>query len=251
MAHPLPTTKVEADFLAGLRTFQKEADTFAVCFYGADVINVIAAENNLARGALSKYALLWSTIVHSMQVSSFIALHRLFDTDSQGRADTLLAFAADHCGEIFSKSAFLTRYRVGLGAEYLHPDGIYEPSPTEFQKLRGEVRKLNKLYDDKYRKIRSGVYAHLLLDNNDQFSLFRQTSLADMQRFATFFVGLHDALRDLFYNATQPVLRSEPLSTKEILEKAYAGPAAHEQVVHQAAEFLRGIAEAGQPAPTL
>jgi len=58
VAHPFPTTEVEAEFLGCLNTFQKEAETLALCFYGSDAINVIAAENNLARGAVHKYALL-------------------------------------------------------------------------------------------------------------------------------------------------------------------------------------------------
>jgi molybdopterin/thiamine biosynthesis adenylyltransferase len=92
-----------------LETFRKEAETTAQCFYAYLTVHTLATDDQQARHAVNQDITFWQTTLYALQAATFIALHRLFDGDSEGCADKLLRFAESYASEVLARDALRAR----------------------------------------------------------------------------------------------------------------------------------------------
>jgi AbiU2 len=155
----------DAEFERELEMFRKDAEAGTQFFYADITINAVARDNKEVHALLQRQApLFWMTCLGALQVSTFMALGRIFDQGSAHNVDALLRIAQRNRVAIFSKEA-LGRRKQGNNAEtpawlseYLRT--AYEPTPVDFRRLRIHVQKRRSIYDRSYRKLRNKWFAH-------------------------------------------------------------------------------------------
>jgi AbiU2 len=85
---------------------------------------------------------------------------------------------------------------------------VYEPGPADFRRLRADVARQRRIYEDRYRELRHKVFAHKGLSHPQQITaLFARTNIREMQRMLAFLMAPHQALWQLFNNGRKPTLR--------------------------------------------
>ena len=189
-----------------LQHFREELSTAAHAFFLWKGINNCAAEDEEIHRGLNEQALSWNTITHSLQTTFFIALGRLFDTDGEAfSVHMLLRNCIDNLGQ-FGKDALRARKMEstnGKEPDWLkkYIDQAYAPSVKDFQRLRGELSKRQKEYEQIYRPIRNEVFAHrdaASLDNVD--GLFGETRVDDIEELLSFLYQIQQVVFQLLWN---------------------------------------------------
>lgn len=248
---------LDEQFERELEIFRTEAETAAQFFYAFLTIHASAGADKAVFRLLNTAPLFWNTILGGLQTAAFVALGRIFDSDSTHNLARLLRLAQDN-PQIFSKAA-LARRKQGTSAtpppwlnDYLK--SAYVPEAADFRRLRGHFSKHRKTYLEKYQPLRHQVFAHRGLSNGaDVSALFARTNIREMQRMLIFLMSIYDALWQLFVNGNRPVLRPRRYSVNRMLERQRPGNSVHERLVGEARRFLsaasqpaRGVAEGGK-----
>jgi hypothetical protein len=123
-----------------------------------------ASEDELL-DALNETPLSWIFIRHSLQMTLFITLGRIFDTDNDAfSVDDLLKCCIEEIG-VFSLENLRARKMVdqnGNEPEWLAEfvENAYEPVKEDFNRLRSEVAKRRRVFEAVYRPIRHKLIAH-------------------------------------------------------------------------------------------
>ena len=189
-----------------LQHFHQEQSTAAHAFFLWKGVNNCAAEDEEIRKGLNEQALSWNTITHSLQTTFFIALGRLFDTDGEAfSVHTLLRNCIENLDQ-FSKDALRARKMEstnGKEPDWLkkYIDEAYVPSEKDFQRLRGEVSKRQKQYEEIYRPIRNEVFAHrdaASMDNVEE--LFGKTRVDEIEVLLSFLYQIQEVIFQLLRN---------------------------------------------------
>jgi AbiU2 len=204
-------TNVERQFESELDIFRIESETAAQFFYGYLAVHDVAKHHKRVFQMLDQNALFWNTVSGGLQTSALIALGRVFDQGSPHNLDSVLRIA-QNSPAVFSKAA-LAKRRQGnhqQRPEWLNEflQGAYEPTATDFRRLRTHVKKYRRIYESGYRELRNQVFAHKVASDPAVISAFvAKTNIREMQRLFVFLLKLHDALWKLFVNGRKPVLR--------------------------------------------
>jgi hypothetical protein len=123
----------------------------------------------------------------------------------------------------------------------------YEPTATDFRRLRKHVKQYRRIYETNYRDVRHQYYAHKqAAEPNEVAALFPRTNIREMQRLFVFLLQLHQALQQLFLNGTKPVLRRFRYSAQRIKRRpspAIPGDAVHERITMEAEQALLGTSQ--------
>ena len=202
-----PMATPEARFESELEIFRTEAEAATQFFFGYLAVHAVAYQHKSVHALLNRAPLFWNTCMGALQTSTFIALGRVFDQQSTHNLDKVLRIPQDH-PEIFSKAA-LARRKQGTKPE--RPDwlddyiqGVYEPTPTDFRRLRAHVRKWRRTYEANYRDARHRFFAHKeAADQAEVAALFSKGTNLELQRLFAFLGSLHQALWQLFFNGTK------------------------------------------------
>jgi hypothetical protein len=173
--------------------------------------NRIVAEKELL-DALNRTPLSWIFIRHSLQVTLFIALGRVFDVDSDSfSVDDLLKCCIERI-DLFSHESLRSRKindRGGVEPEWLakYIEKAYEPVKEDFLRLRGEVAKRRRIFIDVYRPIRHKLIAHndkKYMDRPDE--LWAETNIPELEEIIWFLNDLKVTLFETFHNGRKPEL---------------------------------------------
>lgn len=232
-----------------LEIFRTEAEEAAQFLYAYLSVHETAGRHPEVVGLLNTAPLFWNTNLGALQTSAFIVLGRIFDQDSPHNIDRVLRIAQQH-PEIFSLDALAARKQ---GKSAVRPDWLddflaksYAPSPSDFRRLRKEVSKHRKIYEEKYKDIRRKVFAHKeVVGAAEVGALFAKTNIRELQLLITFMWSLYDAFWQLFFNGNRIVLRQRRYSVKAMRDRPTPKgrmQTIQERITHEVAHFLRAAA---------
>lgn len=241
---------MDTKFEHELEVFRTEVEAATQFLYAFLAVHAVAADNKKVYKLLNKAPLFWNTNLGALQTAAFIALGRIFDQNSAHNVDRLLRLAQDN-RQMFKKEA-LGRRRQGNDLEppawleeYLQ--GVYEPTPEDFRRLKNHVKKRRSAYESNYRDIRRKFFAHKELSERTQIdALFGKTNIRELQRMLSFLRSLYEALWQLFNNGRKPVLRPNRYSLKKMRDVPTPEPrskALQERIIYEAEGFLTSLAE--------
>jgi len=145
-----------------LEVFRTEAESAIQFFYAYHSIHAFLADNDKALQIVNKAPLFWRTNVGALQTSFFIVLGRVFDQNSNHNIGRLLKTSQNNA-DFFSKEALEGRKRKDSknADEWIddYMKDAYEPTVSDFRRLRKYVSKYRKIYVNEYRDIRRKIYA--------------------------------------------------------------------------------------------
>lgn len=165
--------------------------------------------------ALNRTPLSWIFIRHSLQVTTFMTLGRIFDVDPHGfSVDDLIKTCIKEL-DLFSKPRLRLRKMIdqkeGKEPEWLEEylSAAYEPTEEDFKRLRGEIAKKRRIFEETYQPIRHKLFAHNdkgYLGRHDE--LWKQTNTDELESLLWFLHDLKETLFDTYMNG-------RPLELKE------------------------------------
>jgi hypothetical protein len=216
MSTSTPEERVESE----LAIFSREVDAAAQFLYAQMTINLRARANRSVLRALNDTPRFWNTVAGALQLSTFIALGRIFDQDSPHNVDRLLRVCQEH-PEVFSKEALAARKRrlSKTADEWLagYMAKVKEPTALDFRHLRKVVAGYRRIYQAQLSRIRNEVFAHKrVVDPAEVAALFGTARTKDFERVVVGLGELQSALWQLLYNGSKPVPRRRPSSARRL-----------------------------------
>jgi len=149
-----------------LKEFTEEVAILSQSYLVWKYLNNEIFSNIKFKEILNENSSTWSTIIHSLQLTSFISLGRIFDSDGDSfTIDKLLVFCIENIDQ-FDKDYLLKRKLSNWQGEsipdylYRSTDDAHVPEEKEFLMLRGEVRKHKNIYNSQFMPIRHKLMAH-------------------------------------------------------------------------------------------
>lgn len=214
-------TKDEEVFLEKLEVFRQESAQCAQFLYTYLTIHAVASEDTSVRRGLNEEALVWNTVLGSLQTSIFIVLGRIFDPNGKHGPDAMLK-AAERLQVVFSYSSLATRKQPSFAgdpralADYM--SSSFVPGKQEFSRLQRLVSGYRARFNASYKELRDRVFAHKVYVKSEKVQeLFSKTNIDDLERMVTFLGRLHTALQDAFHNGSRLTLRPSRHSTQKML----------------------------------
>jgi hypothetical protein len=199
----------EVEYWRDCQYLKSEIDYAVEFFEVQEEINRLAISDQTIYKALNDDALFWVIQKHSLQMSLFITLGRIFDENKDAcSVHRVIGETLKHT-EFFSKNALAVRKCAG-GAK---PDWLdsymsdaWEPNLQELRALKKALAVQAKKFNEIYRPIRHQVYAHRMAIGENEFELFEKTNRTEIRSILTFLRELIDAIEDLYLNGRKPVL---------------------------------------------
>jgi hypothetical protein len=241
----MPT--LDARFERELEIFRTEAEGCAQFWFAFLALHDVAYRKKEVHKLLNRAPLFWVTCLGALQASAFIALGRMFDSDSPHNINKVLRLAQDNRTQLFSKAALARRKQAaspnpqeGLD-EFL--GSAHEPSADDFRRIRKRVARWRRVYEENYRGVRHQVFAHKQAAEEPEITaLFSRGTNRELQQLIAFLGTLHEALRELFLNGRKLVLRPTRYSLAEIRRrpkpKFFSNRTVQEVITHEAQAFL-------------
>ena len=241
----------EQDFERELEIFRREADSAVQFFYAWHSVHAVASKSKPVVASLNTAPLFWNTALGALQTSVFIALGRVFDQERDTHnVDRLLGLGQRNL-QIFSLEALAERKRRSSPnadewlPEYLR--SAYVPTPEDFRRLRKHVADRRRIYEASFRPVRRKVFAHKQLTHlTDTKALFGKVKIKEIQQVLVFLRRLHEALWQLLFNGTKPVLRPARWSVERMLAQSQPhGSSLQERLTRETEAFLKATASVG------
>jgi hypothetical protein len=241
--------------MTGKESFEKELEIFrteaylcAMYYYTYLAIESILSRNRKILDIVNETPSFWNTNISSLQTSTFIVLHRIFDSKSKHNINKLLLVASNNL-DIFSKKALGERKKqMSQNAdewidEYL--TNVYVPYSKDFERLSKHVLRIKNIYNNNYMKIRHMYYAHKIVSSQSEVSrLFAKTTIAELEKIVVFLLKTYDLLWELYYNGKKPVYRKMPYSINSIIKRKYykwGHNPIHVSMVNETKVFLNNL----------
>jgi hypothetical protein len=209
-----------------LREYSNEVAALTRTYFTWKHINVTASKDKEVGAVLNSTPSTWDTIMHSLQTTMFILLGRVFDIDDEAFSiHKFVKYCSEHVEE-FSWAALRQRKMNGLEKppqwieEYLN--SAHYPQKEELLRLRGEVSKRCKIYEEKYKPIRHKLMAHkdfASIGRTD--TLFAVTNIKELEEIVSFCNQIKLAIFEQYYNGRQIDLSKDILFDGEdkVVEK--------------------------------
>jgi hypothetical protein len=189
-----------------LDEYANEVHITASSFFAWKSINNLAAADGKIYQALQANALSWKIIAHSLQITFFTALGRIFDRDSRSlTVRSFLGNCKEKIGE-FSKAALEARRLSdshGGRPEYLddYLKCVYVPNLADFEALDCEVDRHAELYHRNYAPIRHKLIAHKDIEAiGARDTLFARTNVGEVEQILNFLYQIHRVVTELHNN---------------------------------------------------
>jgi HEPN superfamily AbiU2-like protein len=99
------------EFEAQLELFRTEAESAIQFFYAWEATHAVAASDKAVVRLLNQAPLFWNTSLGALQMSTLVALGRIFDPDPKNHSVSRLLSIAHSNLDIFSKEALAQRKR--------------------------------------------------------------------------------------------------------------------------------------------
>ncbi|MCD6026126.1 MAG: hypothetical protein K0R08_645 [Solimicrobium sp.] len=216
------------DFEELIKEYQNETYIVTASFYAWRQINDLALSDTKIYHALQCNSLSWKVIAHSLQVTFFIALGRLFDKDH--RSLTVQSFITRCRSEIkqFSKAELEVRKIKGAGEtrpnwmdDFLHD--VCEPAAVDFDMLIGAADRYRELYHKTFEPIRHKVFAHKDFNAMSfKDTLFAEASIAQAEEILQFIRGVVSVVNELFSNGRMTELASRDSDLTKLKNEIHA-----------------------------
>jgi hypothetical protein len=199
----------EAEYWSNCKYLKSEINYAVEFFEVQEEINRLVISDKAIYKTLNDDALFWVIQRHSLQMSLFITLGRIFDENKDAlSAHRVIRETLKHT-EFFSKNALAARKCAG-GAK---PDWLdsfmsdaWEPNTQELRKLKkalaGQANKFNKVY----LPIRHQVYAHRVAIDKNEFELFKKTDRTEIRSILKFLREWINVIEELYLNGRKPVM---------------------------------------------
>jgi len=215
-----------------LKEYRGDVNIAVSSFYAGKTINKLAASDQKVFCVLNRNALSWRIIVHSLQVTFFAALGRIFDRDARSvSVHGLLGVCKKEITQ-FSKLALEARKLKeanGVRPEWLsdYLQGVYEADTTDFDALAQILCRHEETYTSKYQPIRHKVIAHNDLTTiGFKDALFSTTNIAEVEEILEFLHQVERVVAELHVNGRKTSLTQHTLDeeryVREDLEKLLA-----------------------------
>ena len=148
-----------------LKEIDNEITVAAQSFYAWKSIHNVASKYKNIEKALNTNALTWNICLHSLQVTFFIAIGRIFDVNPQSCSIHLLFRQCKNSIREFNKNSLRQRKieeAGGVKPEYLDAfmDNVYEPKLVDFKQFKKKVSRVQKVYEEHFRPVRHKIFAH-------------------------------------------------------------------------------------------
>lgn len=249
----------EKDFIEELNIFRNEVDSALRFLYTESAIHHIASKNKKILNALNQSPLFWNTILGSLQLSVFMTLGRIFDTDSENHTLSTLFKSAQNNKNLFSKESFEKRWnkdsdKKGIKSwlpEYLKK--LYVPTDQDFRNLRKFIGEQRKIYEDIYRPIRHH-FGHRKYTNNEEVQLlFSKIKIRELEKHCIILKSIHETFWQLYHNGRGPLtpIKHGRYSTVNILNKRlkpYISKPLNIQMVEET-EYVLEVLKSGMNIP--
>lgn len=198
--------------------FRSEVDTAACSYYTWKGINDVASLDAKVLQRLHANALVWNTIVHSLQVTFLVVLGRIFDGDN--RSLTVKSFVGK-CRENIDQFSLrelearkLANVKGGRPVwldEYIR--AAHQPSHSDFDGLIHEATVHGTVYIDRYRPIRNKVIAHKdFATIGNAHALFGKTNIGEVEDMLLFLAQVERVIHEWFWNGRRTQLTDHPLN---------------------------------------
>jgi len=230
------TNPTEQEFEKELEIFRTEVEQAKQFFYAQLAINAEAGENGQVLRFMNRTPMLWNTIQYALQKSTFVALGRIFDTDSDVHGLARLLRLAQDNKDMFSRDALAARKPD-------FPDfakTAHELADHHFRELRREVAQWRAVFEQQYKSLRDRFYAHRNRTVRVE-RLFESTRIEQVEQMLAFLGSVYQALWETFINGQEFLLTPEPCSLHEMREHAIngkGGRTVQEQIVGEARDLL-------------
>ena len=189
-----------------LNKIRDEITVATQAFFAWKSIHNVTSKDKKTEQALNSNALSWNIYLHSLQNTFFITIGRLFDTNSQSCSIHLLFRQCKNSINEFSKSS-LRRRRIkdtnNIKPDYLDDfiSNTYEPKLSDFKKLKKNISRVQRIYEQHFRPVRHKVFAHNDADyiaNNSE--LFSGVMLNDAEDILKTLYKVEKVIWDLYMN---------------------------------------------------
>jgi hypothetical protein len=188
------------------KIFHNENITTCWSFYGWKNIKKIVSSNKEIRTAINRNKISWSIILHSLQITFFITLGRIFDKDHRSFSIHTLINTCINNIDQFSKEQLKERKTKGWNKDDLswideYIKNSYQPKIGDFLELQEEISKKNNIYEEKYKPIRHKVVAHKDLKKiNNVEELFVKINTSEVEEILCFLHQIEMIIWDLYSN---------------------------------------------------
>jgi len=207
-----------------LDEFDAELAAAIGSFHSWKAVNQLAAMRPELLRTLNANARSWNAIMHSHQVTLFVVLGRIFDTNKGTfNVHKFLDGCKARVGE-FSAASFETR-RIA-GSRGVRPDYLtefmknyYAARPKDFEELEEQVAAHAKRFKTVYKPIRDQLMAHRNANAKALSSdLFKATDLSEVEKMLAFLHRVWAVVNELYMNGRKTDLVSHRYRRGETLE---------------------------------
>jgi hypothetical protein len=178
---------LDEHFERELEIFRTEAEACAQFLFAFLAVHDVAYRKKAVHKLLNRAPLFWNTCLGALQASAFIALGRVFDSNSPHNINKLLKIAQDNRTQLFSKAALGRRKQ---GSKLQPPEWLrdflrsaHEPSVDDFRRIKKRVAKWRRTYEANYRDVRHQVFAHKeVTEEHEITALFSKGTSRELQQ---------------------------------------------------------------------
>jgi hypothetical protein len=188
------------------KIFRDEVTSAAGSFFVWKGFNNVASSDKEIYGSINENRLSWNIITHSLLSTFYITLGRLFDVGSDAFSVHSLLRSCIRNIDQFSLDQIRQRKirsNDGITSEWLdqYMKEAYEPVKSDFERLKKEVSKQQKIYEKIYRPIRHQVIAHKVTGSIENVGeLFGKTNIGEVQELINSLHQIENIIFDLLYN---------------------------------------------------
>jgi hypothetical protein len=160
--------------------------------------NEVLRRNKDYLAVVNRTPVLWNATRHGWQCGYMIALGRAYDHTTQHNLGSVLDAFANNL-DMFSKAALADRKRASSSnADEWLPDylrSVHVPTAADVARLRAREKSYQRLYNEKYRPLRSKVFAHRVHGRSEEVvKLYSVIKIAELQKLFLYLLKLYDAL---------------------------------------------------------
>jgi hypothetical protein len=202
----------ETEYFRNLGLIRGQVNIAIESFYFERLINQIASEQPAVLEKINRDAAFWNFLLYSLQSTFFMALGRIFDTDSKALSIyRFLSLTVEH-PEYFSKEALRARKIRLLHAT---PDWLdkfieeaWEPTKSDLRDLKKKTGSFSEKVMERYRPIRNEIFGHnIAMDDKHISESFGKTQINEIAEILYFLFDLTEVISELFLNGRKPELR--------------------------------------------
>lgn len=150
----------------------------------------------------------WSTVQYSLQLTTFISIGRLFDTDGQSfNLNRIINNCIEHIDEFSSES--LSKRKGEFKRIEAYIASSYQPEEQHFLRLKGPVSKWRAVYEKKLKPVRNNLLAHSDYSTiSSGKDLFGDIVIEDLEGIVLFVCQFRQHLWQLYHNGRNSTLDS-------------------------------------------